>query len=422
MADGRLTDRIGIGVLTRLVPRDLVDEILAETGRREKRSRLLPAHVVVYFVMAMAVFRDGYEEVMRRLTGGLLFMRAWQQEWAVPTTGAISQARDRLVEAPLKMLFERVAAPLAVAGTPGAWLGARRLMAIDGVKLDVPGTPANIGGFGRPGGLTRRPFPQIQVIGLGECGTHAVVAAEIGTVSVGEREIASGLAGALEPGMLVIADRGFFSFGLWAAFCATSADLLFRISSHMKLPPSEILPDGSYLSVVKSKSTRSSGYQVPLSAVGDPMRATHIPVRVIEYTVTDSTGSRATEVFRLITTILDPDDLTAPELAAAYQQRWEYEIALKEIETQILGPGRGLRSRSPELIRQELWGLLLAHYAIRSLMAEAAASAGLDPDRLSFMRSINVVRRQVTDQAAFSPQTTQERKGDGHRGDPRESQ
>jgi hypothetical protein len=177
MGSGKLTDRIGIGVLARLVPRDLVDEVLAETGRREKRARLLPAHVVVYFVMAMAVFRDGYEEVMRRLTGGLQFMRAWQKEWAVPTTGAISQARDRLGEAPLKMLFERVAEPLAGAGTPGAWLGARRLMAIDGVKLDVPDTPANIEGFGRPGGLTRRPFPQIQVIGLGECGTHAVVSA-----------------------------------------------------------------------------------------------------------------------------------------------------------------------------------------------------------------------------------------------------
>jgi hypothetical protein len=154
---GRLTDRIGIGVLTRLVPRDLIDEVLAETGRREKRSRLLPAHVVVYFVMAMAIFRDGYEEVIRRLTGGLAFMRAWRQDWAVPTTGAISQARERLGEAPVRVLFERVAAPVAAPGAPGAWLGSRRLMAIDGVKLDVPDTPANVAGFGRPGGVTRRP-------------------------------------------------------------------------------------------------------------------------------------------------------------------------------------------------------------------------------------------------------------------------
>lgn len=422
MGSGKLTDRIGIGVLTRLVPRELVDEVLAETGRKEKRSRLLPAHVVVYFVMAMAVFRDGYEEVMRRLIGGLQFMRAWQKEWAVPTTGAISQARDRLGEAPLKMLFEQVARPLAGAGTPGPWLGARRLMAIDGVKLDVPDTPANIEWLGRPGGLTRRPFPQMQVIGLGECGTHAVVAAEIGTVSVGEREIAEKLAPSLEPDMLAIADRGFYSFQLWAEFMATGADLLFRVAAGLKLPVLEILPDGSYLSVISSRSTRSSGFQIPLSAVGDPRRATHIPVRVIEYTVADSAGSDEPEVFRLITTILDPDDLSAAELAAAYQQRWEYEIALKEIETQMLEAGRGLRSKSPGLVRQELWALLLAHYAIRALMAEGAKSAGLDPDRLSFIRSINVVRRQVTDQAAFPPRTTHRRAGHGGQRNPRKSQ
>ena len=415
----RLTDRIGIGVLTRLVSRDVIDEVLAESGRREKRSRLLPAHVVVYFVIAMAVFGDGYEEVMRRLVGGLQFMRAWHKEWSVPTTGAISQARDRLGEAPLKMLFERIAEPLAVPATPGAWLGSRRLMAVDGAKLDIPDTPANILEFGRPAGLTRRPFPQIQVIGLAECGTHAVVAAEIGTVSVGEREIAQNLAHALQPGMLVMADRGFYSFQLWGEFMATGADLLFRIAAGVKLPASKILPDGSYLSEVHSKRTTSTSYRIPLSAAGDPRGATHIPVRVVEYTVTGTPDDREPQVFRVITTILDPDELTAAEIAAAYHERWEYEIALKEIETQMLDPGGGLRSKTPELVRQELWGPLLAHYSIRSLMTEASESAGIDPDRLSFIRSINVVRRQVTDQAAFSPQTTSGSHSDDHRGDPR---
>jgi hypothetical protein len=410
----RLTDSIGVGVLTRLVSRDAVDEILAETGRREQRNRLLPAHVVVYFVIAMAVFSDGYEEVMRRLVGGLQFMRAWRKEWSVPTTGAISQARERLGEAPLKALFERVAEPLAPARMPGAWLGSRRLMAVDGVKIDLPDTPANTDEFGRPGGGQRQPFPKIQVVGLGECGTHAVIAAEIGRMSTGERELAEGLARALEPGMLVMADRGFFSFNLWAEFMSAGADLLFRVPSGMKLPAAKILPDGSYLSEVTSKKVRSSGYRIPLSAVEDPREATHIPVRVVEYTVTGAGERKDPEVFRVITTILDPEDVTAPEVAAAYNERWEYEISLKEIENQMLEPGAGLRSKTPELVRQELWGLLLAHYAIRSLMAEAAHSAGIDPDRLSFMRSINVVRRQVTDQAAFSPQAT--RGIHGHRG------
>jgi len=403
LTGARLTDRIGIGVLTRLVPRDMVDEILAETGRREQRSRLLPAHVVVYFVMAMAIFGDGYEEVMRRLVGGLQFMRAWRQEWSVPTSGAFSQARERLGEAPMKALFEQVAEPLAAAGMVGAWLGSRRLMAIDGVKIDVPDTPKNAEAFGFPGGGKRQPFPKIQVVGLGECGTHAVIAAEIGAMDVGERELAAKLSRALEPGMLVMADRGFFSFQLWTEFMSAGADLLFRVASGMKLPAGELLPDGSYLSEVTSKKVRSSGYRIPLAAVDDPREATHIPVRVVEYTVSGTGGGSDSEVFRVITTILDPEDVTAPEIAAAYNERWEYEIALKEIETQMLEPGNGLRSKTPELARQEVWGLLLAHYAIRALMAEAAHSAGIDPDRLSFIRSVNVVRRQVTDQVAFSP-------------------
>jgi hypothetical protein len=418
IAGGRLTDRIGIGVLTRVVPRDLVNEVLAETRRREKRSRLLPAHVVVYFVMAMAIFRDGYEEVMRRLTGGLRFMRAWSQDWVVPTTGAISQARQRLGEAPVKLLFEKVAAPLAAPGAPGAWLGHRRLMAIDGVKLDAPDTAANLAWLGRPGGLTRRPFPQVQVLGLGECGTHAVVAAQIGTLSVGERELAAGLLGAMGPGMLVITDRGFFSFEFWRDCLLTGADLLFRVPSGLKLPVLQALPDGSYLSEVATHKARSSGFKVPLETARDPRNATHIRVRVIEYTVSPALPGGTPETFRLITTIMDPDDVTAVELAAAYAERWEYEISLREIETQMLEPGGGLRSKSPELLRQELWGLLLAHFAIRSLMAEAAASAGLDPDRLSFMRSISLVRRQVTDQAAFSPRKARTSQGNGDCGDP----
>jgi len=422
IAGGRLTDRISIGGLTRVVPRALVNEVLAETRRREKRTRLLAAHVVVYFVMAMAIFRDGYEEVMRRLTGGLVFMRAWSQDWSVPTTGAISQARERLGEAPVKLLFERVAAPLAAPGAPEAWLGHRRLMAIDGVKIDAPDTAANLAWLGRPGGTTRRPFPQVQVLGLGECGTHAVVAAQIGTLGAGERELAAGLLEATGPGMLVIADRGFFSFEFWRDCLLTGADLLFRVPAGLRLPVLQTLPDGSYLSEVHMHKVRGSGFRIPLAEASDPRNATHIPVRVIEYTVSPGQAGGTPETFRLITTIMDPDDVTAVELAAAYAQRWEYEISLREIETQMLEPGGGLRSKSPELLRQELWGLLLAHFAIRSLMAEAAAAAGLDPDRLSFMRSISLVRRQVTDQAAFSPRKARTGQGSGDHGDPRTSQ
>jgi hypothetical protein len=403
----RLTDRISIGVLARTISRDVVDEVLAETGGREKRTRRLPAHVVVYFVVAMAIFRDGYEEVLRKLVNGLSFLGNWRDRWVVPTTGAISQARERLKESPMRTLFERIAVPLAAPGTSGAWLRSWRLMAIDGVQIDMPASPANLKEFGNSDDDTQRPFPQIRAVGLGECGTHAVLAAALGTIYDGERALAATLLGALGPGMLVLADRGFFSFELWAQYLATGVELLWRVPAGMKLPPTKIFPDGSYLSVISAKKTRGSKYQIPLSAVADPRDATHIPVRVIEYTITGH-GSDTSETFHLITTILDPTMVTAMELAAAYQQRWEYEISLKEIETELLEPGQGLRSKSPDLIRQEFWGLLLAHYAIRKLMTEAADTTELDPDRLSFIRTLNIVRRQVTNQAGFSPRNPQQ--------------
>ena len=401
----RLTDRISIGVLARTIPRDLVDEVLAETGAREKRNRRLPAHVVVYFVVAMAIFRDGYEEVLRKLVNGLGFLGNWRDTWTVPTTSAISQARERLKESPMRTLFERIAVPLAKPSTAGAWLRSWRLMAIDGVQIDMPDSPANLTEFGKAVGGTRRPFPQIRAVGLGECGTHAVVAAALGTIYDGERTLARRLLGALSSEMLVLADRGFFSFELWAHYLATGAQLLWRIPAGMTLTPTTIFPDGSYLSVISSRRTRGSGYQIPLSAVDDPRDATHIPVRVIEYTVTGH-GLDTSETFRLVSTILDPDSASALELAAAYQQRWEYEISLKEIETQLLEPGQGLRSKTPELVRQEFWALLLAHYAIRAVMTEAADTADLDADRLSFIRTLNIVRRQVLNQAGFSPRNT----------------
>jgi hypothetical protein len=175
----RLTDRIGIGVLTRLIDRDLVDDVLAETRRAEQRSRLLPARAVVYYVLGLCLFfGDAYEEVMGLLVAGLHFTGAWQKDWQVPTTGAISQARQRLGAALLQLLFERVAVPCAQRGTRGAWLGSRRLMAIDGFVLDIPDTKENDEAFGQSGGEKNpAPFPQVRLVGLGECGTHAIVAA-----------------------------------------------------------------------------------------------------------------------------------------------------------------------------------------------------------------------------------------------------
>ena len=398
----RLTDRIGLGVLTRLVHRDLVDEVLADTGRTERRRRVLPARVVVYFVLAMTLFfDDAYEEVMRKLVQGLRFLRSWDADWQVPTSSALCQARARLGAEPIHELFSRVARPLAGAGTPGAWLGDLRVMAIDGVQLDIPDTADNEEEFGR--GFSQgldAPYPKVKVLGLGECGSHAVIDAHLGGVLVDERELARPLLASVEPGMLVLADRGFYSRTFWDEASATGAQLLWRVQSSLKLHMVTDLADGSYLSVLltdierqRIRRHRARG----LSTV--PQGPT---VRVVEYDITNRDSQGGLPI-RLITTILDPEVASAAELAAVYHQRWEFESSLAEIETRQRGSYRVLRSHGPEMVRQEIWALLLTHYAIRALMYEATDPDGFDPLRLSFIRTLRIVRRHVTGQAGFSP-------------------
>jgi len=399
---------ISLGVLAEAIPRDLIEEVLAETGRREQRSRRLPAHVVVRFCLAMCLFYDeDYEEVMRTLLGSLKEMDSWSDDWMVPSTSAITQARQRLKAQPLKVLFERIAAPVAGRGTTGAWLGSRRLMAIDGFMLDVPDTPDNVAEFGR---LTSGPkasaFPQVRVLTLTECGSHASVAASFGACRVDERVLLPEILGAVTPDMLLIADRNLYGFELWTLALATGADLLWRVKASVTLPVIEPLPDGSYRSVVINPKITGArrrklidqvrrGAQVPAEQA--------VPVRVIEYEIPDREGNGTNELICLITSILDPAEATAIELATAYHERWESETSYQEKKTYLRRSGRVLRSKSPEMVRQEIWALLLTHHAIRRLRCHAADEAGLDPDRLSFMRSLRVIRRQVTDQADFSP-------------------
>lgn len=422
----RLTDRISLGVLAGILPRDLIEEVLDEAGGREQRSRLLPAHVMVRFCLAMCLFFDeDYEEVMRSLVGSLQDMDSWRNEWAVPSTSAITQARKRLKADPLRVLFERVAVPVAGRGTQGAWLGSRRLMAIDGFMLDIPDTPDNVKEFGRlEEGPKASAFPQVRVLALEECGSHAVTAASFGPCRVDERALLTDVLPALEPGMLVIVDRNFYSFQLWRKALDTGADLLWRVQASVTLPVIEALPDGSYRSMVinpKITGARRAtlidqtrrGHQIPADQA--------IPVRVIEYEIPDREGNGTGELICLITSILDSSDVTAIELARAYHERWESETSFREKKTYLRRSGRVLRSKSPEMVRQEIWAMLLTHYAIRKLMCHAADEAGLDPDRLSFTRSLRVIRRQVTDQADFSPSTTNQINQSHHHGDPRKN-
>lgn len=352
------------------------------------RSRLLPARVVVYYVLAMCLFSgQGYEEVMRLLVGGLEWMSRWRRVWTVPSTAAITKARARLGAGPLRALFEATVRPLATCMTRGAWYRGLRLVAMDGATLDVPDTADNDGYFGRPGsarGEGRGAFPQIRLVGLGECGTHAIFATAVGPYSAAERTLATRLLPALEPGMLLMADRGFTSHELWQAAAATGAELLWRASSVFSLPVLQELADGSYLSHLIRKDHEP------------------IQVRVVEYTIGDGQPPDV-EHYRLVTTLLDPGQAPGLELARLYAQRWEYETTLDELKTHQRGARAVLRSKSPDGVEQEVWGFLLVHWAIRDLMHTAALDGDVDPDRVSFIRTLRLVRRTVTEQAAFSP-------------------
>jgi Insertion element 4 transposase N-terminal/Transposase DDE domain len=405
-----LTDAIGIGTLTRLVPRELVDEVVASAGRKEIRKNKLPARVMVYFVMAMALFYgDAYEEVMRKLADGLNYIGTWRREWDVPGPGALCHARQRLGPEVMHELFRRVAVPCAMQSTQGAWLAGRRLMAVDGFGMEAPDSDENASYFGYAGKKGRSAFPFVRIAALAECGTHAIVAAEIAKDGEGEetlaRRILSG--GAVEPGMIVMADSGLYSYTNFRMVLDAGADAVFRVGASVGIPLLKWFPDGSYLSYIadpEEKARNSYRLTHGLSKITD------LPgfyVRAVDYEVTDRGDGE--EIITLVTNITDPEEIPAVELAAAYHERWEAELVFDELKTHQRGAGAILRSRKPELVEQEIWGLLLTHYGIRHLMREAADQADLDPDRISFIRALRVLRRQVTGQAAFSPSETGER-------------
>jgi hypothetical protein len=414
VAGGRLTDWISLGVLASAVPRDAVDDAVEATGRGAKRSGgKLPPHVMVYFAMALALFADDdYEEVAARLTETLRGWDCWDDAWEVPTSGGITQARQRLGYEPLRELFSQVAAPVAEELTRGAFLGPWRLMAIDGFEWDAPATAANIAAFGFAGAsaddLDKAAFPKARVVTISECASHAVVDAAIGGVAgkgAGEQSLARPMLRRLAEDWLLIADRNFYSWQDWCAAADTGAALLWRVKSDLRLPVLRLLPDGSYRSVLVSPKVTGKAREQLIEAAGrgedlDPGTARH--VRVIEYEVPDRDGDGKGELIALITTITDPRQAPAAVLAQAYHQRWEHETGNRQLKTYLRGPGRVLRSQSPDLVRQEIYGYLLTHYAVSALICQAATEADVDPDRVKFKRTVRIIRRRAAD-PAFPP-------------------
>jgi Insertion element 4 transposase N-terminal/Transposase DDE domain len=386
----RLSDHISLGVIAQAVPPPRVHQVLAETDKASERERDLPAPVMVYYAIALALYMgSSTREVLRCLLEGLRWL--WGSE-AVKVAGksGISQARSRLGEAPLRLLYEDLVHPIATRATKGAWYRGWQLVSLDGSCLDVADTAENRAGFGVPNasrGVSA--FPQLRFVALVENGTHVLFGARLGAYAEGEATLAHAVLGALRPGMLCLADRYFFGHALWQQAASTGADLLWRVKGNLRLPRETVLPDGSYLTTV-----------YPSEA--DRRHRTHgLQVRVVEYQLEGIPD--AEPLYRVVTSLLDPQQAPAAELAALYHERWEIEVALAELKTQLRGARVVLRSKTPELVRQEVWGLLLAHFAIRGLMHEAALQADEDPDRLSFSHAVRVVRRKIPLFAALSP-------------------
>jgi len=394
--EGGLGDRISVGLLARAFPRASVEAVIEASGAREQRVRMLPSWLVVYYVLALALFMDmGGGRVMRKLAGTL----SWAARGitvVLPSEEALSRARARLGPAPLRLLFESVAGPMASVDTPGGFWRGRRVLSVDGTTLDVQDTAANWARFGGPGTAdqggraVRGGFPKVRVVALAECGTRALIAARQGSYATSEKALTVELLPMLGAGMLVLADRNFAGYDLWGRAAATGADLLWRVGSIFPLPVVTILSDGSYLSALAPPKKE-------LRAGAEP-----IVVRVVEYHLLAADGT-PTEVFALITTMLDADTAPAGELAELYHARWQIENAFGAFKSQLKGNGVVLRSKTPDGAEQELWALLCAYHAIRELICAAAELTDQDPLRLSFIAALDAVRGPVGDPAAFPP-------------------
>jgi hypothetical protein len=349
---------------------------------------------MVYYVIALGLYLQvPYGEVLRCLIEGLRTLGWDLGRMRGTCSSAVTAARKRLGVEPLRELYGQSVRPLAQPGTAGAWYRGRRIVCLDGTTLECADTPENEAGLGRPPASSgRSAYPQVRLVTLAEAGTHVMFALQLGRYEQSEHLLARGLLPALGPDMLCLADRLFYGFEQWQQAQAQGAHLLWRGSKSIALPVHQELADGSYLSRLYP----------PVSA-GKAVRCAHpgLPVRVIEYTLAGAAHTEAR--YRLITTLLDPEQAPARELAALYAQRWQIETTFDELKTHLRGARVVLRSRTPELVHQEIYGLFLAHFVVRSLMYEAALGAGRDPQTLSFAHAVRVLRRRLPAAVALPP-------------------
>lgn len=387
----RVTDHISLGVLGMTFPLEDIQAILNTCGKSSLRERDLPADLMVYYVIALSLYMQvSYGEVLRCLQEGIKWLPSLEKPIRTAGKSGISQARRRLGVEPIRMLHDRTVSPLADPKTPGSRYRHWKVVSLDGSTLDVADTDENESAFGRPkASRGKSGYPKIRFVSLIENGTHVLFGSRMGAYDTQEITLAKDILGNLKKGMLCLADRNFYGYALWKQAADTGADLVWRLKSNTVQHKEQGLPDGSYLSTIypteKAQRHKKDG----------------IVVRVVEYRLEGPPD--AEPLYRLITTILDPQGAPAEELAALYHERWEIETALDELKTHLRGAKIILRSKSPTLVKQEFYGLMLAHFMIRNLMRQAAKSANLDADQLSFVHAVRIVRRKIPKTSPFSP-------------------
>lgn len=389
----RFSDTISFAMISKFIPCDKINEVLDRTNKSSKRKRLLPAHIMIYYIIALGFYvESSSRDVLRYLMGSLRDLLP-EGSW-IPTAckSAISQARTRIGREPVIMLYDETAHPLADKNTEGAYYKNRLLIAIDGSSIEVADTEENVNYFTKPkygtsGGVKGEgAFPLMRFVSLVEVGTHVAFETVYSKFSTSELELGKKILEKVKSGMLLLADRLYFNYETWKMASEKGADLLWRVKKNAKLDVIKNLSDSSYLSKVYPSARDKKRDQNGIVA------------RVIEYRID---GKK--ELYRLVTTILDHNEAPAVELAALYSERWTVEMVYDELKNHTREKKVFLKSKTPDLAIQEFYGLLLAHYAIRGVMHEAALQAKLPPDRLSFVHSVRVIRRKLRSLSGFSP-------------------
>jgi hypothetical protein len=387
---GAVLDRL-VGLHQFISPTD-IQQAVRRAGRVNRRDCSLTHEIMLWVVLALGLLTDlpirAVFQHARRLRKGE----------DAPPRNSLCVARRRLGVAPVRNLFTTHVRPLATPQTPGSFYKGLRLVGVDGTVLDVPDTPANAATFGKPqSGRAEGAFPQVRKLSLVELGTHAELAFILKPCRCSEGSMFPGLLRHLQPGMLLLWDRLFYSYDRWQAVVSRGVHVLARLKAGMVLTPEQELADGSYLATVYRNSyDRAKGRN-------------GITVRVIEYTLDDPQRTGHRQAHLLLTSLLDAGQYPAGELVPAYHERWEEELTFDEQKTHQdpRRPGKPahLRSETPAGVVQEVYALSLGHYLTRKLMAEAAATAGLDPDRLSFVGCLRVLRCRLPECLSVAPQT-----------------